>query len=118
MRSTSTSGRLRAWAIARPKSRTCAPGSISWPGSERLREAVEVHLLDGGGDVAMTIVAKCWTPGFSGADLLAARLAEPCSTAGQVAAVGSRLARVDSLDMRLPIETRAQPSKPMANRHS
>lgn len=65
----------------------------------------------------MTIVASCWILGFSGADLLAPRLAEPCLTGRHVAPVASRVARVDRLDMRLPIEARAQPSKPMANRH-
>jgi hypothetical protein len=68
----------------------------------------------------MTIAAACRTPGFSGAGLPAAgtcRAVLNGTAKVAICTVASRIARVDRLDMRLPIEARVQPSKPMANRY-
>jgi hypothetical protein len=68
----------------------------------------------------MTIAAGGRTPGFSGADLPAAETCRAVlngTAKVAICPVASRIAQVDRLDIRLSIEARAQPSKPMANRH-
>jgi hypothetical protein len=126
--------------IARRQSRTCAQGPIFCRASPSLAPTFRFSKasarkpsaasatarlsryisLTAEETWAMTMVAGGWTPGFSGAELPAAQTGRAVlnSTAEMASrTVASRVARVDRLDMRLPIEARDQPSKPMANRH-